>query len=495
MYVDPHDPTMVRDVFVDQARARALSTPQLRSSLENEELRWSRNNPAGRVDWLADDHVSLWNFGVASAGIKPEHIEGLRRLVGSTHINGPGYTGTFIVAGHASTSGAAAENQKLATARAAAVAAWLRAAGFPHVFADGQGEDIHPAPDGQGLAQARRVEVLREDPAATIPVVPELSPPVPAAPSVAPSGPPSGVPNPRVGFAVDFWFPPFTTTHFIAQYGIQGVARQVGTLPPAAGTVSTDYRFGRGAASIDYQKEIVGALRGKLGLETPGVNRPGWMASAGLQWADLLVLGDTRITPEAGISMNDAFLPGYFTLKFDKLLLDVESIGLRFQASVTLRTRFAPSPALVARAGPLLVAAGVVAFAVAGTALISQSAEWAREAGLDRLRELARRDGMAIRVAAELMPDEATTRVRERLDAYPTGGADPSIVQALIETYTRTSQEFTQLRASGTHAERVAALRATHGSADPSFEGIRQSVFTKLGGYHDQGPPLELRQL
>jgi hypothetical protein len=456
------------------------------------------------VEWLAEDHVALWNFDVGSSGLKAEHIDGLRRIVGLAHLNGPGYAGTFVIAGHASTSGGAGENQRLSTSRAEQVAAWLRSFGFPNIITDGQGE-LDLGSGGEATARARRVEVVRSDPViepVAIPVPPPVAPPAPQSPG--PQPPASPVPNPRVGISFDSWFPdpPIATQYVIFQYGLQGVARIVGSLPESAGTASMTYRAGRQAASIDYQARITESLRLKLGVDTPGQTNPQWMARVGLQWADLFVLDNVRISAEAGVSMNDRLLPGYFALNFE-MPLDVDPLGLRFQVVGALRVRFAPSPALVARflpaaaaaAGPILVAAAVVAWGIATTTLLAESVEWAREAGVERVRTWARRDGLAIRVAQELVGTDAASGIRDRLNAYPRSGPDPSAT-AILEGYMLAAHEFAALRTAGRYDARVGELRARYAADDPSFEGIRQAIFAAAGGYGNEGPPvLELGQL
>jgi outer membrane protein OmpA-like peptidoglycan-associated protein len=96
--------------FIDEARKTALAVPGPRTAAESAEIAWERRNPAGYVE-VAQDHtrVTLWNFAVGSAQLKPSHRWALRTAMTSWI----GEDVAVTVTGSASRSGSEATNLEL----------------------------------------------------------------------------------------------------------------------------------------------------------------------------------------------------------------------------------------------------------------------------------------------------------------------------------------------------------------------------------------------
>jgi len=89
------------------------------------EVRWERQNPAGRVEVTNDGlSVVLWNFGVNSSALKPEHVSAIRGFAldfaRSRFLRQQ--LATVSITGHASSSAGRAFNLRLSRARASAAA-------------------------------------------------------------------------------------------------------------------------------------------------------------------------------------------------------------------------------------------------------------------------------------------------------------------------------------------------------------------------------------
>jgi outer membrane protein OmpA-like peptidoglycan-associated protein len=136
----------------------------------------------GRVDFPSGG-LRLWNFAMNSAELRPEFRQPLldlaREIEGKTDV-------ILRIEGHASTAGAAAQNEKLAALRAQEVFELLQAAGVPphRMDARGLGERRPLVPETGGriaekMARNRRVEIRRVKAAAPS-AKPSGAPPVQA---------------------------------------------------------------------------------------------------------------------------------------------------------------------------------------------------------------------------------------------------------------------------------------------------------------------------
>jgi outer membrane protein OmpA-like peptidoglycan-associated protein len=107
------------DLFDDLDVLEALDADSL-----SPEVRWERQNPAGRVE-VSNDGLSavLWNFGVNSSVLKQEHVAATRGFAfdfaRSRFLRQQ--LATVSIAGHASSSAGRAFNRQLSRRRASAV--------------------------------------------------------------------------------------------------------------------------------------------------------------------------------------------------------------------------------------------------------------------------------------------------------------------------------------------------------------------------------------
>ena len=87
------------------------------------EIRWERQNPAGRVE-VSNDGLSmvLWNFGVNSSALKQQHVSAIRGFAfdfaRSRFLRQQ--LASVSITGHASSSAGRAFNRRLSRARASA---------------------------------------------------------------------------------------------------------------------------------------------------------------------------------------------------------------------------------------------------------------------------------------------------------------------------------------------------------------------------------------
>lgn len=151
-------------------RGRTSSKPSLTSWLAllrkasiEEEIAWERVHPAGKVESTFDrGHalITLWNFAVGHATLKPEHTDALTRIAAAFR----GETTDFIVIeGYTSSSGDVHRNQTLSERRAKAAKAYLVAEGVfgKQIAADGLGASDPRIPNStaENLAKNRRVMI------------------------------------------------------------------------------------------------------------------------------------------------------------------------------------------------------------------------------------------------------------------------------------------------------------------------------------------------
>jgi len=121
------------------------------------EIAWERANPAGKVD--EGEGITLWNFGVGQADLKPEHIQKLRDL-----FIREGFFERLFIEGHASCSGTTKQKKAISERRAKAVKDFLRR-NIPssQMLVDGFGDLKPKVPNTspENMAMNRRVEIRR----------------------------------------------------------------------------------------------------------------------------------------------------------------------------------------------------------------------------------------------------------------------------------------------------------------------------------------------
>jgi outer membrane protein OmpA-like peptidoglycan-associated protein len=120
------------------------------------EAEWARRNPEGRVTRTGRDEWLLWNFGIGSDQLRPEHAGALREVCASL----AAAPGSLVITGFASASGSVSRNVRLSTDRARSTAEMLRAFGAQAslVTIRGQGERA-PGVGPEAAARDRAVVI------------------------------------------------------------------------------------------------------------------------------------------------------------------------------------------------------------------------------------------------------------------------------------------------------------------------------------------------
>jgi outer membrane protein OmpA-like peptidoglycan-associated protein len=139
--------------------ARRLTPP---SHAASGETQWERRRPEGRITRTGKDEWLLWNFGVGSARVKPEHATAFDEVRASLE-RAPGQ---LVVHGYASASGTVSGNERLALARAHAVAGMLQSFGAraSSVIIRGLGErPPSPSPDASALDRSVTIRIPVRD--------------------------------------------------------------------------------------------------------------------------------------------------------------------------------------------------------------------------------------------------------------------------------------------------------------------------------------------
>lgn len=141
-----------------------------RTVSERGEIAWERAHPAGRIDERHDadgtvGELTLWNFAVGSADLKPDHRRRLAVAVPRQFARLRADPTAFIsIEGHSSPSGSPQRNRIVAQNRANRVKAFLVSRGLPasQITIDGLGSASPWVPNTtpENLAMNRRV-VLR----------------------------------------------------------------------------------------------------------------------------------------------------------------------------------------------------------------------------------------------------------------------------------------------------------------------------------------------
>ena len=200
--------------FIDEARKTALAVPGPRTAAESAEIEWERRNPAGYAEVAQDySRVTLWNFAVGSAQLKPSHRWALRTAMSS-------WTGEDVavtVTGSASRSGSEATNLELGRQRAMAGALELATIGIPVRITRTAGEREASTSDDPGeIARDRSVVIGVERLASLGPEQPQEAlpgPPTPESPMQ---------PNQQVVVELKLYKQLFPTTYVIVTVEVKG---------------------------------------------------------------------------------------------------------------------------------------------------------------------------------------------------------------------------------------------------------------------------------
>jgi len=494
--------TDVTQTFVDTPARVAISPPRQLSDVERAELDWSRANPWGGAGQPSDNPLVLWNFDVAKANLKAEHIAALRGLVAAVEgLPGLGvasYNGTFVVTGYASRTGTETVNTSFGQFRAAAVQTWLTARGFRTVIGQSGGIDDTGAQDGEALARARRVEISRLD-AATPPSTPPdwMIPPATDG-SLICAG--IGTVNIDLDFAeLGIWqFPP--PPQIVGKVVFVGKVRLVFDNPEMCQQVALTLNvLNPGGTKID--KQISDAVRARLSLSaTPGsapVAASLLFGGRDLQWElgvqakpDLLFLKAPAIPMASDLSLD-------FGVAKARLRL----LG-QFQASI------GPGPALVEPVKAWVAGLGLTVGEAAAlvTALVIpplvmylmiDEIGTADAAGLRRASLLASRLGFAAEVAISVGTAGSDALADTMLQSY----GEPRLKQMKIVVGVARRTAVTQMSALAADAKSKLLSHLTdtygvnaNGAKDLDYFHVAVRMFSALGGTSPTGdmPSLSL---
>lgn len=373
------------------------------------ELEWARANPEPRF-FTAGDCLTLWNYPVAGVALAPAHQRVLAEFVSIELSIDPGGTRTqFNVNGHASASGLESANRTLSEGRAEQAAAFLRRLGATAVNVGwaGSNQPVDPGATGLACARNRRVEVFKLSTASPVEPVP-----------LDPVDPAQGEPIPGLGdggstdlfgrIDVEFETPAIPVKTALVNVDVKLVGRLTGTLRAGRGNAGAKLILKADKLSGQVEAQVTEAIKGTLGLEPGSGGKPPKL-KIGVQ------MDQIELKPEVGVQASAKMVYFGFTL-VKQQLPDVVIGDLTLSLGFTgkLKVDVGPSEALAARLAPLAgpaaaaaPAAGAVGGAVAVCAVInggvSLLAQDARAGALRHMALLAWRDGVACRVAYEVL--------------------------------------------------------------------------------------------
>lgn len=187
--------------FVDEAAAAAVAEPHVGQP----ERMWEQANPGGKTLLLGDYGLVLWNFAVNDTSLKREHVSAVGLFLERHRLRLLG--GALLrIEGHASSTGAEVDNDRLSLDRAKMVAALVMMRGIPPdlvaMSAAGESRPVGGGGTSEALARDRRVELsvivpVRPDPVEEdVPILPETGP--------LQSDPSRGGSTPYAGVAIRF---------------------------------------------------------------------------------------------------------------------------------------------------------------------------------------------------------------------------------------------------------------------------------------------------
>lgn len=385
-----------------------------------DEKEWARLYPAPQHT-EEDMLLSLWNYPVTRTDLVPAHREALKKFLAGDfqHVKMARWTETVIyVTGHASDSGEAASNDSLSRQRARKVVQFLVSEGFPEsqIRESGVGatEPATSGSSGYSASRNRRVDVLR-----VLPTVEEVLPPIGPGPR-----PPDPEPQPdwkvprgalpsslTVDLPLDIPLPPIQTAEVIVGGKIGGVLKV--KVDDKGGGWGGGLAINNGKLTAKFEQKILDDLKGKVSFEAPSAGS-GAMLKAG---------GEFRIGKMDTTLGLQTKLPNfvYCEFSFEAFRLpDIElgDVHVSMTLKPTLKIEAGPGPAMLARAG---VTAGTAASVAAGTLLLTalfvagaaKVVDNAKQEGLSFARVLARRAGVAARVAYEVAGAQAATDFKE----------------------------------------------------------------------------------
>jgi hypothetical protein len=462
--------------------------------LRKEERDWSREHPVPESTDYGTE-ISLWNFPIGKTTLSAEHEQALQRFLAIALMAGAAQTKAELrLRGHASDTGDERANESLARARAESVARYLRGLGIPprQITATGAAsrEPTDRTGDGLALARNRRVDVFK-----LVPSQPVIRPPLdisdPGADPVPDTTPAFKIPKSLVPSSAAFEMPlSIDMPKFVSPNLIIG-----GKLEGSLKVKVNDKGGGWGGSMVikdgkltpKVELEVNKHVKAKIGIEGGKDGGP-----------PVLKLGfedkSLPLKPEIGVQASVLFVYLNFTLleiPLPSLQLDEVTVSMTFTGKAKLE--FGPGPALAARLAPAVVGAGEVMGGVAvasGTLAVAAvvsaaiiggtiyAVNEAKEGGIAYARLLARRSGIASRVAWEIIGADAEPAFREqRMRWYTTlDGMGPSFDAGV-------GAVNAILRPLPDRATRAAAWKARFAAdGNQDFTTLHKRVVDEFGG-------------
>lgn len=454
-----------------------------------EEQDWARHHPEPGVE-VQDVVIMLWNYPVAKTDLAPKHRAALKDFLKSDFLE-LGLTRStktqLHVTGHASDTGEASANDTLSRDRARKVARFLVSEGFPsaqiRVQAQGSAQPLSSGSfSGLTASRNRRVEVLREVPPEPEKPRPPIEP-KPSRPSfVSPkSGQPSSL---KIEWPLDIKLPPINTSLVVIEGTIGGVLEI--KVDDKGGGWGSGPAISEGKLAVKFEEKIkseIVDLKSKISFEK----------KYGDEKAVLKVGGETRIGQlDTTVGMQTK-LPDFVYCEFKFELIQLPEIELgdvhvTMTLKPTLKISAGPGKALLARVG---VSAGAAGGIVAGTILFSAllmvatvaTVEYAKEEGIRTARLLAKRDGVAARVAMEVAvaanEGAGDIEFRNRLAEWAKAPDD------MVSAFNAGAKLVQDLLDKGPRDKIIAEWSAKHGSSSQQFGDVHKAVLAAIKPYED----------
>ena len=470
------------------------------------EREWAdRNPPQSEVDRGV---LTLWNFPVGKADLAPEQVQAIEDFAkGALIQEALGHPQSdWVVLGHASLTGTDESNQGLAQRRAANVAAVLRDMGFQSVRTPDDGSTA-PDPEGndpQVLARNRRVTVLRK--------VDDYRPPPEPPPKKPPDRPTGLAPDTRV--KINLVLDPLVGRKVTITPNVIGELRvflkDSKSDPVSAGVLKagdppelTD-EFGKVVASQVFRANLnLGEPeRNELPPIKVSIQAEEWFQTPKVSYGTGVITFnfkavEARLLPVVDYNGEHVYMEFSGSIRFDIALL--ESTAAKYPLSTTDPGAkvTAPTDAITGTDtdDPIVIAEAI-------TDATEKASPLAQEDIRQIVLNLARRDGAASQVAAEILGEvngepEWTRRSyywRQRLGEKVGPAAQDEFFKGAKEV-TRPLEKLDEEK-KGARQDRVNEWKGKYdGPQREDFESIRQGVFQKLKGYdEDQGDLPQLIQ-
>lgn len=455
-----------------------------------EEQEWARRYPVPNSD-TQDFVLTLWNYPVAKTDLTPEHRAALKKFLAGEFLQiqmqRARTTETILyVTGHASDSGEASANETLARDRAQKVVRFLVSEGFPssqiNPDSKGSSEPADTGSYGYAAARNRRVEVFR-----FVPTVPEILPPIG-------TDPPPPVPEPEQGFEVpkglipstltidiplDIELPPLRYPDVIIGGKIGGVLKL--KVDDKGGGWGGGLAIKDGKLTAKFEEKITDDLKAKISFEP----------KTGEKSAVLKVGGEIKIGKmDTNIGLQSK-LPTfvYCEFAFEAFRLpDIElgDVHVTMTLKPTLKIEIGPGPALLARVGvsagtALGVAAGTVLFSALLIAAAAKVVNDAKEESIAYTKLLARRAGVAARVAWEVTAG-ANAGTGE-VEYGEERGKWMNTLDRMGPSFDAGAESVNKLLRAGKRDELRAAWTTKYGTGSTQFGDVQKKVFEAVGAY------------